>query len=181
MSRAYPVEGLEPLVRLEGGERRAVLPGLGVAVEQQLDELHGVAVLLALEVRGVLELLCDDLLVDVVGVFEVFPEGHVAAHELVQEHPDRPQVHVQAVPFAAEDLRRHVVRRAQNGEGFVAVLGVQDLRSAHVDDLQPALVVDHQVLGLQVAVDYVLAVQVLDAQDDRPDVVPRFVVAEQVW
>ena len=98
-----------------------------------------------------------------------------------QPRTDGPEVDLQAVAFAFEDFGGHVVRRAEQREGLVdAVFGLEDLGGAHVDELEVAAVVDHDVLGLDVSVDDVEFVQVLDGEQHAPDVELGLFVAQQV-
>ena len=72
-----------------------------------------------------------------------------------------------SVPFAAGLLGRHVGRRAQNlpfdGHRDLARLA---LRQAEVHDVRLAAAVDHDVAGLQVAMDHALLVGVVQGLGD---------------
>ncbi len=175
-------------MRAEGREG-ASESGFGGAVEELLDHFLGeFVVFVSEEVLGVFELAVGDRPVDFVGVFAVLAEGQVAAHELVEHDAcsstgtDGPEVDLQAVAFAFEDLGRHVVRRAEHREGFVdAVFGFEDFGRVHVDEIGVAVVVDHDVLGLDVSVDDVEFVEVLDGEEHAADVELRLFVAQQVY
>ena len=87
----------------------------------------------------------------------------VAHEHLVDEHARRPPVDGLAVALGLDDLGREVLGRA--AERPRAVL--DQLGEAEVDDLQVALAVEQQVLGLEVAVDDVAVVEVLEREHHR--------------
>jgi hypothetical protein len=66
---------------------------------------------------------------------------------------------------------------ADDGEGFI--LAFEELGSAHIDEFHVPLVVDHDIFRLDVSVDDGELVQVLDADDQRPNVELRIVSVEQ--
>mmetsp|Transcript_77581 Transcript_77581/g.240356 ORF Transcript_77581/g.240356 Transcript_77581/m.240356 type:complete len:268 (+) Transcript_77581:2-805(+) len=155
-----PVHALVPLVLLD--VLRAVLEAaetLGAVVRQQaLDEVLGLDV----EVPREVDAAREHLLVDAEGVLVV--EGRVARQHLEDEDAQGPPVHGAAVALGLDDLRRQVLGCAAESPGAVLDL----LGEAEVRDLHVALAVDEQILGLQVAVDDVLGVQVGEGQDDLP-------------
>eukprot|EP00962_Isochrysis_galbana_P035958 scaffold12360_cov109-Isochrysis_galbana.AAC.11 len=73
-------------------------------------------------------------------------------------NPHRPPVERLAMPRVQDHLRRQIIRRAAEGEG--ALSGCQPLGEAEVDELDVALGVEQQVLGLEVAEDDTVGVQV---------------------
>jgi len=83
-----------------------------------------------------------------------------------------------------DDLRSHVLRRSDDGEGPVdagLLLAPEELCGAHVNEPEVALggldkmgrtyvLVDHAILRLDVPVDDVIKVEVLNGKDHRSDV-----------
>lgn len=59
------------------------------------------------------------------------------------------------------------MRSSDDSERSEAFLFCQQLRSSHVNELQIAIVLNHNVLRLQIPIDDVLHVQILHAQDQR--------------
>ena len=59
---------------------------------------------------------------------------------------------------AGEQLRRHVAARARHFERF-AFVELPQARDAEIDELQPAVGLEHDVLGLDVAMDDAGAMQ----------------------
>jgi hypothetical protein len=161
-SGRHPLEGVEPAVRLQARER-AAQPRLRDFRQQLLDQGFG---LLVGHVFGERDGVLDDLLVYLIGVLGVVPEGQVPAYKLVQADPDTPQIDVEAIPLPGKHLRRHIMRRADNGVCLVHSW-LERLAGAHIDQPENPSFVDHHVLGLEVAVDDALGVQVFDAEDHR--------------
>jgi hypothetical protein len=92
-----------------------------------------------------------------------FVTGHVlewrdTAQELVREHTQSPVVHLLVVLLSLYHLRRQVVERS--AERRSSVSGSVH-RPAKVGDLELAVQAEQQVFGLDVAVDDMLAVEVL--------------------
>mmetsp|Transcript_50509 Transcript_50509/g.100836 ORF Transcript_50509/g.100836 Transcript_50509/m.100836 type:complete len:257 (-) Transcript_50509:258-1028(-) len=87
-------------------------------------------------------------------------KGRPPHQELVQQHPHRPPVHRRPVPLAANDLWRHVLWRAAERPRPVQ----HHLGEAEVCDLDVAVAVEEEVLGLEVAVGDHLPVQVLQTK-----------------
>ena len=121
------------------------------------------------------------LFVDLDGV--LVPEGGVPREELVDEDSQRPPVHRGGVALVMDDFGREVLRGAAQGVRLdrVARLVVsQALGEAKVDELDVALAVEEQVLGLHVPVGYppLLLVQVLQDQDNLGGVEAGHVLAE---
>ncbi len=88
-------------------------------------------------------------------------EGQLAGGRLVHDDAQRVEVAGRAELFALRLLGADVVRRAEH-RGIVRHAGVARLRDAKVHDLHVAVGLDHDVGGLDVAVDDVVAVR--DAQ-----------------
>ena len=121
------------------------------------------------------------LFVDLDGV--LVPEGGVPREELVDEDSQRPPVHRGGVALVMDDFGREVLRGTAQGVRLdrVARLVVsQALGEAKVDELDVALAVEEQVLGLHVPVGYppLLLVQVLQDQDNLGGVEAGHVLAE---
>ena len=76
----------------------------------------------------------------------------------VQDHAERPDVDLEAVPSAAQDLGCDVVRRSCDLSFLLAI--VHELHSKpEVPNLQVHVLVDEEVAQLQVTVHHVLAVK----------------------
>ena len=126
-------------------------------------------------VRGV-----NRLLVYLDGV--LVPEGRIARQELVYKNPQRPPVHGRGVTLVVYDLGREVFGGAAQGVRLVGALAAavhaastaatasaaEALGEAKVDELDVALLVEQEVLGLEVAVGNAVLklVQVLEHEDD---------------
>jgi hypothetical protein len=101
--------------------------------------------------------LCvDDFSVNIHRVFIL--ERWKTSQHLVDKDAESPPVDRFRVALIEQYLRCYVLRGAADGVGALA----DDLSEAEVDELEVALVADHDVLRLQVAVDDVLPVQVLE-------------------
>ena len=73
----------------------------------------------------------------------------------------------------ADDFRSHVSRRPAS---ILRVVGLDLPRNAQVSHPQVALIVKHQVFGLEVAVDDALAVQVLQGEHEAGEVKTRLIL-----
>lgn len=96
------------------------------------------------------------------------PEGRVSTEQRIRNHAQTPQVHWLAMPDLLQHLGRHIPGRPTRGHQHV-VLARQHFAQPKVRDHQPCVlgpVCKQQVLGLEVPVHNVQAVQVLDTQQD---------------
>lgn len=91
-------------------------------------------------------------------------EGRLARNELADQYAQRPDVNAVVVTRAVQDLRCNVNGSPALRKGLAAA---EYLGKAEVDELQVALLLvrQHDVLGLQVAVDYLLCVHMLQGKD----------------
>ena len=80
--------------------------------------------------------------------------------------PDREHVGAEVERLALDELGRHVRRRAEELAGDGHALQVDDLRDAEVHQLEHAVLADHDVLGLDVAVDDAGGVRVRERAAD---------------
>jgi len=153
---------LEERVRshLYGSAAALAAEPLGRIGDEELsDEVLGSC----LDSRRVADLAVQDALVDPHDIFAV--ERHTASKHLVRENAERPPIGCEAVPDASDQLGRHVLRRAAEGPGARS-RRPELLRVAVVDELEIARVVEHHVLGLDVSVDDLLAVEVRQRAED---------------
>ena len=96
----------------------------------------------------------------------VFPVERRLAHQhLVQQHAVRPPVNTRPVRLVVNDLRRDVVRRPAERLGGRPIPDAL-LAHAEVRDLDVALLVEHDVVQLEVAVDDPVWVEVHYANQD---------------
>lgn len=107
-----------------------------------------------------------------IGVVDVLRKGQVATDELVEQDTQGPEISLERVALALHDLRRHVMRGADDGVSPVPVVALEHLGRAHINKVDLALVVDDGVLGLDVPVDDVLGVQVFDCHQQGPEIKP---------
>lgn len=107
-------------------------------------------------------------------------ERKVASHEHEEDDAAGPYVRLGAVVAAArEHLGRDVGGRAAEGvEEAVGVELVGDGGEAEVGDLEVAVLVDEEVLGLEVAVEHAARVAEPDGGDELLEVAPRGVLLE---
>lgn len=152
----------------------AALPVLRTAAQQLLDE--GLAAFGA--VPRVLDARVDDLLVDREGVFRGLSEGQLPAEQLICDDSQRPQVHVEAVALSGDDLRRHVVRSADDGVGPEPPLDLQFLGSAHIDQREEAVDIHHQVFWFEIPVNDAIGVEMLHHHEYLGDQLPRVLGSE---
>lgn len=99
-------------------------------------------------------------------------EGGVAAEQEVGDDANGPEVDGLAVARLLEDLGGHVAGGAAGGGEHVELLLVHDAREAKVGNEQVGVVLgraEEQVLGLEVAVDDAVVVQVGDGRERRAD------------
>ena len=96
------------------------------------------------------------------GIDVVTLEGRLAGQHLVEDDTEGVEVAPRVAPLALHLLRRHVVRRPDRlGQARPRHLPERRVeRDAEVDELHPAVRGDHDVLGLEVAVDDAVVVQV---------------------
>ena len=103
-------------------------------------------------------------------------EGQLAGGELVEDHADRVEIAAGVERAAGRLLGGHVLRRSADhvGAGEAGQVGVEDLGDAEVEHLHdlvragPALR-DHDVLGLQVAVDHAARVRLRERGEHLRD------------
>jgi len=179
--RNYPAEGLEPRVVLE-----LVIGPAEPDVRSLAHELlHEGYCHLVFEEARELQVFRDDLLVDLERVIRICPKGEAFADELEaadtlditqsERVTQRPEIYEIVVALALDYFRGHIVRSADDCESprDLLILRFQELGRPKVYQLNVALrviekrmwsylLIDHDVLGLQVAVDDVHAMQVFD-------------------
>ena len=120
-----------------------------------------------MEVARELDLALQDLLVD--GHRVVVIERVNASDHLVSQDAQGPPVDRLAMALVEEHLGCQVLGRpTQSVSARLAVLG-----EAEVGQLQVALLINQDVLGLQVAVDYVQRVQILEHKSNLCGVEPK--------
>jgi hypothetical protein len=100
-------------------------------------------------------------------------KGRRAAEEFLREDAEGPVVHGVVVVLVLDHLGREVVERA--AERRAARGGGMD-GPAEIRDLEVAALADEEVLGLDVAVDDVLAVHLVERLGERCDVLRGKVV-----
>lgn len=122
-----------------------------------------------LDAVGVLERFFDDLAKH--GVLVLAVEWRDADEHLVSgdsglhENAERPPVGLFAVSFLRDDLRRHILRCADDGVRFGVGAG-EFLGDTEVSELEVAVGVEQDVFGFEVAVDDVHLVEVLEREED---------------
>lgn len=79
-----------------------------------------------------------DFLVNFVGAVFFFGVGDAAAHEFVEADADAPEVDVEGVAFAGDDLGGHVVGGSDDGECPVAFC-FEEFGGSHVDKFDGSL------------------------------------------
>lgn len=89
----------------------------------------------------------------------------LATYHLVEEHTKSPPVDTLGVAVAGQQLGCEVLRRAAEGVGRLGCAHVK-LAEAEVAQCNVARVVEENVLGLEVAVHDVEAVQVLEREQE---------------
>ena len=99
-------------------------------------------------------------------------EGHLPGEGLKGHHGEAVEIGAAVDALAGQQLRRHVLRGAEGqGRGVGVVVG--GLHDAEIHHHHPAVGLDHDVAGLDVPVDQLVAVEgaegVADGVDDPPD------------
>lgn len=61
---------------------------------------------------------------------------------------------------------------SNDGISPVAIVGLENLRSPHIDEEDSALMIDNRIFGLDVSVDDISGMQILDGQNQRSQVKP---------
>lgn len=114
----------------------------------------------------VARLRVNNLLVYVHGV--VVGERRMSSMHLIDQNTKGPPVDGLAMTLVEEDLWCDILRCAANGVGAFG----DDFCEAVVDQFEVAIVSDHNVLRLQVAINDVFAVQVLEDTCDLRAIKP---------
>ncbi|KAK6927183.1 hypothetical protein RJ641_008902 [Dillenia turbinata] len=107
-------------------------------------------------------------------------EWQVPRHQYIQDHPARPDVHLgPVVPFLRQDLRGHVGGgAAERVEEAVEADLIADGAEPKVGDLEVAILVEEEVLGLEVTVEDATGVAVSDGGDKLLEVAAAEVLGE---
>ena len=156
VAQLLPAEALEPLVLLYVLDAAALVADAvdRVLLAEALDERRGCLGYAARKVDGL-----DALQNDVVGGHGIVAdEGRIAGEQLEYENAQAPAVGGDVVALVEYDLGRDILGRAAERPRLVAEADL--LGEAEVDELAVAARVQQQILGLQVAVDGALGVQV---------------------
>ena len=90
-------------------------------------------------------------------------EGGDADDHLVDDAAEGPPVHLLPVALFLDDLRGEVLGGAADGLGELVP---HELGEAEVRELEIAVLADEDVLGLEVAVDDAVGVEVLECEED---------------
>ncbi len=115
----------------------------------------------------------DDRLVVVPG------EWAAAGEHLVEHDAERPDVGAPVDRFRSRLLRRHIGDRAERCSGLRDARAIEREREAEIHDLGPSARRDHDVGGLDVAVDHALLVGLLEARRDLERDFDRLVYLER--
>ena len=123
-----------------------------VAHQQMPHQGFGVGV----EALREMQLSLEDVLVD--DKWVVVGEGVDSCNHLVDEHAESPPIHWFSVSLILQDLGSEVFRRAAERESP----SFDDLGKAEVRQLQVSIGPNKNVFWLQIAIDDILAVQILE-------------------
>lgn len=136
--------------------------------EKLFDKFLG---LLVVDELWELEVLLHYLFVNLVWPLRGVPKGQRATEKLIQTHPQRPQINQIDIAFTQDNIRCHIMRRANNSKGpcqFISDIGLGDLGGGQVNKFEVAVRVNQKVLGFDVTADYLYVLEVLeDKNDDR--------------
>lgn len=173
LQKLAPVDGVEEGVRLDLGRAVGTETLLRVTVEQLGQKVLGGRRYHV--VAGEVEGFRENLAVHLVRVLVV--EGRQSRKHLVQKDSERPPIHRLVVALSHKQLGRQVLGSTTEGVGAVFVLHVQ-LAETEIAQGDVALVVEQNVLGLQITVDDVEAVETLESAQKLGRVEPRAVDVE---
>lgn len=154
LGHQIPFDEGEERVSLDGDRRRQ--PLVDVPPQEPPQQVRG----LGAQKRRNGELAPEDSLLRL-SLAAIRVEGRSAGEQVVHEDSVTPPIGRFAVTRGFDDhLRRHVLDRAAKGRGQL-VASAEDLAEAEIDEFDVAVGVEHDVLGLEVAIDDVEAVEVL--------------------
>lgn len=117
------------------------------------------SLILRVKSLGVLRLCVDDLSINVHGVFVL--EGWEPGEHFVHQDAQGPPIDWLSVALIQQDLWCYVLGRAADREGALG----NYLRESEINHFEIAIVSDHDVLWLEVAIDDILPMQVLKDAD----------------
>ncbi len=127
----------------------ALKPLVGGLRHHLLGDLEHRALVIGLERRGG-DFLHDVFVADRERVLAV--ERHAADEALIGDHAERIDVGAPIEPLGARLLRAHVMRRADGHSGARELAARRRLRDSEIRDHRQPVLVEHDVVGLDVAV-----------------------------
>ena len=109
------------------------------------------------------------------GTLSIGNEGSVTGQEFVGQDSERPNINVRVVRLALDHLRRQVVQSAAHG---LTTQGRGVDRPSKVSELHFALQTEKKIFRLDIAVNDVLAVEILESVGNAADVVSAELLRE---
>jgi hypothetical protein len=136
-----------------------------VVTQELLNEFFG---LFVIDKLGELKLTLHNFLINVIRSLSRIAKGQDPTQKLIQADTERPKINQVIVPLTQNDIGRHVMRGANDGEGLadLVVFGSNEFCCGHVDEFHVPFGVDHEVLWFDVTADDLVVVEVLQNEDD---------------
>ena len=98
-----------------------------------------------------LEWVFDDLVIDFHRVFSILSERNKSCNELIENNTQGPQINREGVSLSRKSFRSHVVRGSNHCESFFS--SIESLAGAKIDEFKISICTDHDIFGLEIAVD----------------------------
>ena len=91
--------------------------------------------------------------------------GSSPGQHLERQNPDRIEVGTWIEIARDEELGSHVLGRANRGSRPRQIGEARHARDTEVDELDPAIAIEHEVLGFQITVYYTLSVAIPESRE----------------
>ena len=114
------------------------------------------------------ELTLHDFFINIVWSFSSISKRQNPTQELIQTNSKRPQINKIVIPFSKNDIRSHIVRSANNGEGFthLIILCPDNFRSSQINQLHVSFWINHKILRFDISANYLIIIEIFKDKDD---------------
>ena len=135
---------------------------LRVFTQHPIDEILAVS----LAIPRIFDSRMNNLLVNRKGTIRLPAKWEFATYKLISHDPKRPQISLKTVTLTRNNLRRHIMGRANDRLGLIPTFQRKNLGSPQINQLQISITAHHDILGLQIPINNLEGMQMFNNHED---------------